>query len=162
MDISQYREAVAANRRTHGFEAVEERTDEFEDLWMARQTDESVGAVVALATLVDAEGYDAAALRDTAAAFRDVLAGSVDAEPGRADGGASPTPIGYVTFAAPDPDASLLEAMAGFTVAKRRTNVFPLVYDTAAERLHRHEVPRLKGRGIYRRQAEDAERLFDV
>ncbi|ELZ44483.1 hypothetical protein C464_13340 [Halorubrum coriense DSM 10284] len=162
MEMTQYREAVAANRREHGFEAVDEWTDEFEHLWIARQTDESLGAVVALATLVDAEGFDAPALRDTAAAFRDVLAGSVDAEPGRADGGASPTLIGYVTFAAPDPDASLIEAMSGFTVAERRTNVFPLVYDTAAEQLHRHEVPRLKGRGIYRRQAEDAERLFDV
>ncbi|TKX85260.1 hypothetical protein EXE43_14560 [Halorubrum sp. SS5] len=162
MDISDYRAAVAANRREHGFEAVDERTDAFERLWATRETDDTLGEVVVLATLVEADGADAEALLDAAAAFRDVLADTVDPRPGRADGGEAPTPVGYVTLATPDPDASLLDAMSGFTVAKRRTNVFPLVYDTEAERLHRHEVPRLKGRGIYRRQADDAERLFDV
>ncbi|SDE97947.1 hypothetical protein SAMN04488067_101310 [Halorubrum xinjiangense] len=162
MDLSDYRAAVAANRRKHGFEAVDERTDEFERLWTTREADDSLGSVVALATLVEAEGLDAETLADTAASLRDVLVDTVDPRPGRADGGEAPTPIGYVTFAAPDPDASVLDAMANFTVAKRRTNVFPLVYDAEAERLHRHEVPRLKGRGIYRRQADDAERLFEV
>ena len=162
MDISDYRDAVAANRREHGFEAVDGRTDEFDRLWATRETDDTLGEVAVLATLVEAPGADAETLADTAAAFRDVLADAVDPRPGRADGGEAPTPIGYVTFATPDPDPSLLAAMNGFTVAKRRTNVFPLVYDTEAERLHRHEVPRLKGRGIYRRQADDAERLFDV
>ncbi|WP_424014384.1 hypothetical protein ACOZ35_15415 [Halorubrum xinjiangense] len=167
MDISDYRSAVAANRREEGFEAVDERTDAFERLWAARETDETLGEVAVLATLVEADdtegdGIDAATLAETAASLRDVLADTVDPRPGRADGGEAPTPIGYVTFVTSDPDASLLDAMANFTVAKRRTNVFPLVYDTEAERLYRHEVPRLKGRGIYRRQADDAERLFDV
>ncbi|TKX56705.1 hypothetical protein EXE44_13850 [Halorubrum sp. SS7] len=162
MDISDYRAAVAANRREHGFEAVDERTDAFERLWATSETDDTLGEVVVLATLVEADGTDAETLLDAAAALRDVLADTVDPRPGRADGGEAPTPVGYVTLATPDPDAALLDAMSGFTVAKRRTNVFPLVYDTEAERLHRHEVPRLKGRGIYRRQADDAERLFDV
>lgn len=162
MDISEYRAAVAANRRKQGFEAVDERTDAFERLWATRETDDSLGSVVALATLVEAEELDAATLVETAASFRDVLADTVDPRPGRADGGEAPTPIGYVTFATSDPDASVFDAMANFTVAKRRTNVFPLVYDAEAERLHRHEIPRLKGRGIYRRQADDAERLFDI
>lgn len=162
MDISDYRASVAANRREHGFEAVDGRTDEFDRLWATRETDDTLGDVAVLATLVAAEGADAETLADTAAAFRDVLADTVDPRPGRADGGEAPTPVGYVTLATPDPDPSLLAAMNGFTVAKRRTNVFPLVYDTNAERLHRHEVPRLKGRGIYRRQAIDAERLFNV
>ena len=154
--------AVAANRRKHGFEAVDEGADEFDRLWETRETDDSIGDVSVLATLVEGDGTDAAAFAETAASFRDVLADRVDARPGRADGGEAPTPIGYVTFATADPDASLLDAMNGFTVAKRRTNVFPLVYDVDGERLHRHEVPRLKGRGIYRRQADDAERLFEV
>ena len=162
MDTSQYRAAVAANGRDHGFEAVDEGAAEFDRLWSIRETDDTVGEVAVLATLVEVEGLDAAELVDTAASFRDVLAETVDPRPGRADGGEAPTPIGYVTFAVPDPDAVLLDAMNGFTVAKRRTNVFPLVYDTSAERLHRHQVPRLKGRGIYRRQADDAERLFEV
>ena len=161
MDSSQYREAVAANRRKHGFEAVD-GCGEFDRLWAARETDDTLGDVAVLATLVDGEGLDAAGLVEVASSFRDVLADRIDARPQRADGGESSTPIGYVAFAAPDPDASLLGAVSGFTVAKRRTNVFPLVYDTEAERLHRHEVPRLKGRGIYRRQADDAERLFEA
>jgi len=162
MDPIQYREAVVANRREHGFDAVDETTDEFDALWATRETDDSLGEVTVLATLVDAAEIDAETLVETASSFRDVLAGQINARPGRADGGAVPTPIGYVTFAVPDPDASLLGAMSGFTVARRRTNVFPLVYDCGAERLHCHEVPRLKGRGIYRRQADDAERIFDI
>ena len=162
MDVTDYRTAVAANRREHGFEAVEGGSEAFEQMWATRETDDTLGDVAVLATLVAAEGADAETLADTAAAFREVLADRIDPRPGRADGGEAPTPIGYVTFATSDPDPSLIAAMNGFTVAKRRTNVFPLVYDTSAERLHRHEVPRLKGRGIYRRQADDAERLFDV
>ncbi|RLM70536.1 hypothetical protein [Halorubrum sp. Atlit-26R] len=167
MDISDYRDAVASNRRDHGFESVDEGAAEFDRLWSTRETDDTLGEVAVVATLVgtdetDANGFDAAELVDVAASFRDVVADRIDARPERADGGEAPTPIGYVTFAVPGPDPSLLDAMSGFTVAKRRTNVFPLVYDTEAERLHRHEVPRLKGRGIYRRQADDAERLFEV
>jgi hypothetical protein len=162
MDISDYRAAVAANRREHGFEAVEEGTEAFERLWATRETDDTLGDVAVLATLVEAAEADAETLVDVAGSFHEVLADRIDPRPERADGGEAPTPIGYVTFATPDPDPSLLAAMNGFTVAKRRTNVFPLVYDTSAERLHRHEVPRLKGRGIYRRQADDAKRLFEV
>ncbi|WP_434522727.1 hypothetical protein [Halorubrum sp. AS12] len=162
MDISEYRESIATKRRKHGFEAVDERTDAFDRLWATRETDDTLGDVAVLATLVEGEAVGPEALAETAASFRDVLADRVDPRPGRADGGEAPTPIGYVTFATPDPDPSLLDAMSGFTVAKRRTNVFPLVYDAETERLHRHEIPRLKGRGIYRRQANDAERLFDV
>ncbi|PSQ57323.1 hypothetical protein BRD22_02645 [Halobacteriales archaeon SW_8_68_21] len=161
MDPPQYRDAVAANRRRHGFEAVDGPAA-FDRLWATRETDDTLGAVAVLATVVAAPDTDPETLVETAASFRDALVEQTDPRPGRADGGESPTPIGYVTFVAPDPDASLLNAMNGFTVAKRRTNVFPLVYDTEAERIHRHEVPRLKGRGIYRRQAEDAERLFEA
>ncbi|WP_200530324.1 hypothetical protein [Halorubrum sp. LN27] len=167
MDPTQYRDAVVANRREHGFDVVDETTDGFDPLWRTREIDDSIGEVAVLATLVDAgdtdaSGIGAETLVETAESFRDVLADRIDARPGRADGGEVPTPIGYVTYVTADPDASLLDAMSGFTVARRRTNVFPLVYDCKAERLHRHEVPRLKGRGIYRRQADDAERLFDV
>ncbi|VTT87366.1 hypothetical protein DM2_700 [Halorubrum sp. DM2] len=162
MDLTQYGDAVAANRRKHGFDAIDEPTAGFDRLWATRETDDTLGAVAVVATAVAAPDIDAETLVETAESFRDALAEQTGPRPERADGGESPTPIGYVTFAVPDPDASLLDAMSGFTVAKRRTNVFPLVYDTEGERLHRHEVPRLKGRGIYRRQAEDAERLFEV
>jgi len=59
----------------------------------------------------------------------------------------STTPLGYVAFAVRDPDQSVVDAARSYTVARRRTNVFPIVYDCEAETLHRHEIPRLKGRG---------------
>ena len=74
----------------------------------------------------------------------------------------SATPIGYVAFAVATPGDDLVSAATSYTVAERRTNVFPLVYDLESGTLHTHPVPRLKGRGIYRRQSEDADRLFDV
>lgn len=162
MDVTRYRAAVAENRREHGFDAVDGPTGEFDPVWATRDDDDSIGEAVVLATLVDDPEPEPETLVRTGEAFRAVLADRTDADPERADGGGSPTSIGYVTLAVPDADPPLLDAMSGFTVARRRTCVFPLVYDLAAERLHRHEVPRLKGRGIYRRQAEDAERLFGI
>jgi len=156
MDSTQYRNAVAENRRKHGFEAVNTHANSFDPVWEARDDDASVGDVVVLATLVDDPISDPDDIVTTADEFRDVLVERVDDRHG------STTPLGYVAFAVPDPDQSLVEAAQSYTVARRRTNVFPLVFDCETGTLHRHEVPRLKGRGIYRRQAEDAERLFEV
>jgi hypothetical protein len=157
MDHAQYRDAVVENRRKHGFEPLEEYTNGFDPVWEARDEDDSIGSVAVFATLVDDEqNLSPEDLVATADAFRDVLIDRVD------DRHESTTPLGYVVFPVPDPDPSLVDAARSYTVARRRTNVFPIVYDCEAETLHRHEVPRLKGRGIYRRQAEDADRLFDV
>jgi hypothetical protein len=157
MDHMQYRDAVAENRRKHGFEAIEGNTNGFDPVWEARDEDDSIGAVTVLATVVDPDpDLDPDDIVATADAFRDVLVERV------VDRHESVTPLGYVLFPVPDPDPSLVDAACSYTVARRRTNVFPIVYDCESETLHRHEVPRLKGRGIYRRQAEDTERLFDV
>jgi hypothetical protein len=157
MDHAQYRDAIVENRRKHGFEPLEEYTNGFDPVWEARDEDDSIGSVAVFATLVDDEqNLSPEDLVATADAFRDVLIDRVD------DRHESTTPLGYVVFPVPDPDPSLVDAARSYTVARRRTNVFPIVYDCEAETLHRHEVPRLKGRGIYRRQAEDADRLFDV
>ncbi|GAB3701730.1 hypothetical protein [Halorubrum pallidum] len=156
MDPNQYRETVATNRRKHGFEAIDDGADEFDPVWVTRDDDASVGDVAVLATLVDDSDPDPRTVTARADEFRDVLVGRIDDRPG------STTPLGYVVFPVADPDPSLVDAARSYTVARRRTNVFPLVYDCESERLHRHEIPRLKGRGIYRRQAEDADRLFDV
>ncbi|WP_128904155.1 hypothetical protein [Halorubrum amylolyticum] len=156
MDPTQYRDAVVANRREHGFEAIDAHANGFDPVWATRDDDPSVGECVALATLVDEPDPDPADLTATADEFRDVLVERVDDRRG------STTPLGYVAFAVPDPDRSVVDAARSYTVARRRTNVFPILYDCEAERLHRHEVPRLKGRGIYRRQVTDAERLFEV
>jgi len=157
MDHTQYRDAVAENRRKHGFETVEGQPNGFDPVWEASDEDDSIGAVTVLATVVDDDpDPDPDELVAAADAFREVLIDRVD------DRRESVTPLGYVLFPVPDPDPSFVDAARSYTVARRRTNVFPIVYDCEAETLHRHEVPRLKGRGIYRRQAEDAERLFDV
>ncbi|WP_144799602.1 hypothetical protein [Halorubrum depositum] len=157
MDHTQYRDAVVENRRKHDFEPVDEYTNGFDPVWETRDDDASVGEVAVVATLVDDESdpspEDLVAVADS---FRDVLVDRVDDRHG------ATTPLGYVVFPVPDPDPPLVDAARSYTVARRRTNVFPIVYDCEAETLHRHEVPRLKGRGIYRRQAEDADRLFDV
>ncbi|WP_066415866.1 hypothetical protein [Halorubrum aethiopicum] len=154
MDFDRYREAVAANRRKHGFEVVDEGFDGFERVWHANEEDPTVGHVSVFATVVDTTDDDGD-LVAAADRFRELIAEL-------SDGTDSATPIGYVAFAVGSPGDDLVSAATSYTVAERRTNVFPLVYDLGNERLHTHPVPRLKGRGIYRRQREDAERLFDV
>ncbi|WP_418282331.1 hypothetical protein [Halorubrum sp. DTA98] len=156
MDHSRYHDAVVAKRREHGFDVVDEWTNGFDPVWAARDEDPTVGDVHLLATVVDGTDYGPSAVVETADDFRELLLERV------VNPGGSTTPIGYVVVTVPAPDEALVERATSYTVAKRRTNVFPLVYDRAARRLHTHSIPRLKGRGIYRRQVDDAERLFDV
>ncbi|MGQ3328871.1 MULTISPECIES: hypothetical protein [Halorubrum] len=157
MDSTQYRDAVVENRRKHDFEVIDEYTKGFDPVWVTHDDDDaSVGDVAVFATLVNRPNPGPADITAAADEFREVLVDRVDERRG------STTPLGYVTFAAADPDQSVIDAARSYTVARRRTNVFPIVYDCEAETLHRHEIPRLKGRGIYRRQAEDVERLFEV
>jgi len=156
MDPTRYRDAVVENRREHGFEVVDEYTRGFDPVWTIRDDDASVGEVVVFATLVNDPGLEPDDVTEIADEFRDVLVDRVDDRQG------STTPLGYVTFAVPDPDRSVIDAARSYTVARRRTNVFPIVYDCESTTLYRHEVPRLKGRGIYRRQENDATRLFAV
>lgn len=156
MDAIQYRNEVVANRWKHGFDAVDEYTNDFDPVWVTREVDDSIGEVTAFATLVEEPEIDAVDVSAVADEFRTVLVEQVEDRHG------ATTPVGYVTFVVANPDPSLVEAARSYTVARRRTNVFPLVFDCEAETLHRHEIPRLKGRGIYRRQAEDAARLFEV
>ncbi|GAA0508358.1 hypothetical protein SAMN04488066_11159 [Halorubrum aquaticum] len=155
MDFDRYREGVVANRRKHGFDVVDGGIDGFDRVWSTREEDPTVGHVSVFATLVDATDADAPGVAAAADRFREFLADL-------SDGTSSATPIGYVAFVVDSADDDLVSAATSYTVAERRTNVFPLVYDLESGTLHTHPVPRLKGRGIYRRQREDAERLFDV
>lgn len=156
MQVERYRDAVATNRRKHGFETIEAERSGFERVWRAREEDPTVGTVSLFATVVDASTYDADDIVDIADRFRAVIDRRTD---GRDD---SVTLIGYVVFVVPDPDPELVSAATSYVVANRRSAVFPLVYDTETETLHAHPIPRLKGRGIYKRQVEDAERLFEL
>lgn len=156
MEFDRYRDAVAANRRKHGFDAVDKGGSGFDPLWRTRDSDPTVGDVSVFATVVDGSGYDADDLIDTADRFRAVVARRTD------DHADSVTRIGYVVIAVADPDPDLLSTAASYVVAERRSNVFPIVYDLEEEAVHTHAVPRLKGRGIYRRQVDDAEQLFEV
>ena len=156
MDPAQYRDAVVANRRKHGFREVEADIDEFDPVWIGRDEDDTIGHIEILATVVDGHALDADDLVAVADRFREVLDDVVDHR------SSSTMPIGYVVFIDEDPDDAFIDAACSYTVARQRTNVFPLVYDCEAETLHRHEIPRLKRRGLYRRQADDAERLFEV
>ncbi|MFD1642461.1 hypothetical protein [Halohasta litorea] len=71
--------------------------------------------------------------------------------------------FGYLVCAVADPSEELIEAaIEEYTVADRRTSVFPLIYDLESETLHHHPVPRLKGRGFYEKQKLDAESLFSL
>ncbi len=156
MEFDRYCEAVAANRREHDFDVRDGGSSGFDRLWTAREEDPTVGMVSLFAAVIDAAEYDIDDLVDTADRFRAVVDRRTE------DGTESVTRIGYVVFVVPDPDDALVAAAGEYTVAERRTNVFPLVYDTESRTLHTHPVPRLKGRGIYQRQADDAERLFEV
>ncbi|MFC5134925.1 MULTISPECIES: hypothetical protein [Haloferacaceae] len=155
MDFDRYREAVAANRRKHGFDLIDGDVSGLDGLWRTREEDPTVGSVSLFAAVADADDYDPDDVVEVADRFRDEILSRL----GERDG---TTPIGYVAFAVGSPDDAVVSTATSYTVAERRTNVFPLVYDTNAEELHTHPVPRLKGRGIYRRQSADAERLFDV
>jgi len=156
MDPIQYRDEVVANHREHALDAVDEYTSGFDPVWATRDHDDSIGEVAVFATLAEQPDPDPADISAVADEFRAVLVEQVEDREGPT------TPIGYVTFPVAGSDPSLVEAAQSYTVARRRTNVFPLIFDCETETLHRHEVPRLKGRGIYRRQAEDAKRLFEI
>ncbi|SMO78889.1 hypothetical protein [Halorubrum cibi] len=164
MDFDRYREEVAANRRKHGFDVVDEGMAGFVRIWRAHEEDPTVGSVSVFATLVDATG-DVSAVVDATDGVSGVVAATDrfrESVADLSDATSSATPIGYVAFAVDSADDDLVSAATSYTVAERRTNVFPLVYDLESGTLHTHSVPRLKGRGIYRRQREDATRLFDV
>ena len=154
MDHHRYLETVARNREDTAFTTVSGETAGFDPVWAMADEDITIGAVSILATAVDAAGYTHADIHTDADRFRKLL---TDRHPDRDE---ATTPLGYVVFVLADPDDSIVSAATGYTVANRRTNVFPLVYDTTSETLHTHPVPRLKGRGIYRRQVDDAEQLF--
>ena len=159
MDVQQYRTHVESTLRDHGYEPTDhEAADAFESVWHKRTEDPTIGVTEVFTTVVDADGFDVDAIEETAAEFRAALTAASPLEPG-----SMKNLFGYVVCAVADPSEELIDfATEDYTVADRRTSVFPLVYDLDSETLYTHTVPRLKGRGFYEKQRIDAEELFTV
>lgn len=155
MDTSSYRERVDVDRLNADLSRIDVESDEFDVVWGGTDQDRTLGNVYLAATVVDGSDLTVEAIEDLADRFRALLferAREYDA---------STTPIGYLVFCWADPSEDVIEEAKTYTVAERRTNVFPIIYDVDEETVHSHEVPRLKGRGIYQRQVEDVERFFE-
>jgi len=159
MDAHTYRDRVEQAVLDEGYEPFDAGpVADFEPVWHDRTEDPTIGVTDVFVTVAEAADIDASVVADTAESFRGLL---TDASP--ADPGSMQNLFGYVVFPVADPDPSLVEfATEEYTVADRRTSVFPLIYDLNAETLNRHDVPRLKGRGFYEKQRLDADTLFDV
>lgn len=157
MDAQTYCNRVEKTVHDDDYSTIsDEAPSEFGPVWRKRTEDPTIGITEVFVTVVDAEGFDSEQLADTAATFRELLTDFASPEPGTVE-----NLFGYVVFAVPDPSEELIAfATEEYTVANRRTNVFPLIYDTEDETLHTHTVPRLKGRGFYEKQKLDAEALL--
>ncbi|MFW6321729.1 MAG: hypothetical protein ACOC0Z_07740 [Halohasta sp.] len=158
MDSQRYRKHVETTVTEAGYEELDRELDDFESVWQKRTEDPTIGVTEVFATVVDAEGFDTDDIAETAEAFRESLTTVAPSSPGSME-----NLFGYVVFALADPGEELVEfATEEYTVADRRTSVFPLCFDLDAETLYTHAVPRLKGRGFYEKQRLDAEELFVV
>ena len=157
MDAQHYRNRVETALDEAEYEPItDEPTESFDSVWHTRTEDPTIGVTEDFVTIVDAEGVDAETLRETAEEFRGVVTDIAPSKPGGME-----NRFGYLVCAVADPSDDLVEfATEEYTVADRRTSVFPLIYDLDAETLYKHTVPRLKGRGFYEKQKQDAESLF--
>jgi len=159
MDDQTYRNRIETAVLEEEYEPTTDGpTGEFDTVWHKRTEDPTIGVTDTFVTVVAAESIDQERLKERADEFRALLSGLSPSDPGSME-----NLFGYVIFAAADPSEELIEfATQEYTVADRRTSVFPLVYDLAAETLHTHSVPRLKGRGFFEKQKLDAESLFSI
>lgn len=158
MDAQTYRNHIETTVLDEAYEPTTNgSTGEFDTVWHKRTEDPTIGITDTFVTVVDAD-IDQETIKQRADDFRALLSGLSPSDPGSME-----NLFGYVIFAAADPSEELIEfATQEYTVADRRTSVFPLVYDLAAETLHTHAVPRLKGRGFFEKQKLDAESLFSI
>ncbi len=156
MDAQTYRSRVEDALEAADYEPTE--LDEFGTVWHKETEDPTIGVTHVCVTVIEADGIDEASLEETAETFRNVLASIAPTEPG-----GMKNLFGYVVFAGGELSDQLIEfATEEYTVADRRTSVFPLLFELSSETLHLHPVPRLKGRGFYEKQKLDAEALFAV
>jgi len=156
MDAQDYRERVE-----NALDAAEyEPTDvsEFGTVWHKETEDPTIGITHVCVAVVETGDVDNASLEATAEEFRGILGEIAPTQPG-----GMKNLFGYIVFTETDLSDDLVEfATEEYTVADRRTSVFPLLFELSTETLHLHPVPRLKGRGFYEKQKLDAESLFSV
>jgi len=156
MDAQSYRDRVEDALDEADYEPTE--VDEFETVWHKETEDPTIGVTHVCVTVVEGKGVDESALKQTAEEFRGVLSEIAPTQPG-----GMKNLFGYIVFADAELSDELIEfATEEYTVADRRTSVFPLLFELSTETLHLHPVPRLKGRGFYEKQKLDAESLFSV
>jgi len=156
MDVQNYRDRIEDELAAADYESTE--IDAFGTIWHKQTEDPTIGVTHVCVTVIDAAEMSTDGIESTAEAFRGVLDDIAPSEPG-----AMKNLFGYVVFAGSDLSDDLIEfATEEYTVADRRTSVFPLLFELSTETLHLHPVPRLKGRGFYEKQKLDAESLFAV
>ncbi len=157
MDISSYRDQVTARLTDHDYETLSVAdANPFEPVWYKKDEDPTIGVTRVYVTVIEDDDIDTDRIATTAEAFRTLLSSSAPSTAGSVE-----NLFGYVVFAVDNPSESLIEfATEEYTVANRRTNVFPLLYDLSSGRLYTHTVPRLKGRGFYEKQKLDADALL--
>jgi hypothetical protein len=159
MDIDEYRDHVEAQVVDHEYDPLPpEEANPFDPVWYKEDEDPTIGRTKVYVTINEDLELDPETIKTTTESFR-TLVGSASPP---ADGSFQNL-FGYIVYPRASPDQELIEfATEEFTVANRRTNLFPLLYDLDTETLHTHTVPRLKGRGFYEKQKFDAEALLTL
>ncbi len=156
MDAQSYRNRVENALADADYEQTD--VDAFETVWHKETEDPTIGITHVCVTVIETDGLDGDSLKATAEEFRSILGTIAPTQPG-----GMKNLFGYVLFVNSDLSDDLIEyATEEYTVADRRTSVFPLLFDLSTETLHLHPVPRLKGRGFYEKQKIDADSLFSV
>jgi len=156
MDAQDYRDRVESALDDADYEPTD--IQEFGTVWHKKTEDPTIGVTHVCVTVIQAEGIDEASLESTAEEFRGLLDEIAPTQPG-----GMKNLFGYIVFADSNLSDQLIEfATEEYTVADRRTSVFPLLFELSTETLHLHPVPRLKGRGFYEKQKLDANTLFSV
>jgi len=156
MDAQDYCDRVEDALDAAAYEPI--KKEEFGTVWHKETEDPTIGVTHVCVTVIDADGIDSHSLESTAEEFRELLTEIIPTQPGEMK-----NLFGYIVFADSELSDELVEfATEEYTVADRRTSVFPLLFELSTETLHLHPVPRLKGRGFYEKQKLDAESLFSV
>lgn len=157
MDSQTYRDHVETTVLDHDYDLVPpSEANPFDPVWYKEEEDPTIGRTKVFVTVGETVDLDSETLETTTDAFRTLLSSASPPTDGSVE-----NLFGYIVFLTHDPAPSLVEfATEEYTVADRRTNVFPMLFDLESQTLHTHSVPRLKGRGFYEKQKIDAEELL--